>query len=170
MSQEKTIKFELPYENSLRTLYKTVKLKPYDMKICACDLELKACEIEFSDIEIFAKLQNKKEEVIFLIADKNAHLHIKNHGIISGDKKDYDNISFHKEDKTTQFVFLTKDLADKTWLLGDKIIFNADYVLPNGAIAVEKNTEIAYFDLKYKFSKKNWISFNSFLVIVNKII
>ena len=31
---------------------KTVKLKPYDMKICACDLELKACEIEFSDIEI----------------------------------------------------------------------------------------------------------------------
>ncbi|MBR1460495.1 beta galactosidase jelly roll domain-containing protein, partial [bacterium] len=39
----------------------------------------------------------------------------------------------------------------------DKMIFNADYVLPNGAIAVEKSTEIAYFDLKYKFAKKNCI-------------
>ena len=37
------------------------------------------------------------------------------------------------------------------------MIFNADYVLPNGAIAVEKNTEIAYFDLNYGFSKKTCI-------------
>ena len=34
------------------------------------------------------------------------------------------------------------------------MIFNADYVLPNGAAAVDKNTEIAYFDLKHKFAKK----------------
>ena len=27
--------------------------------------------------------------------------------------------------------------------------FNADYVLPNGAAAVDKNTEIAYFDLTH---------------------
>ena len=133
---------------------KTIKLKPYDMKICACDLQLKACEIEFSDVEIFAKLENKKEEVIFMIADKNANIHVKEHGIISGDKKDYDNIAFHKEDKTTQFVFLTKRLADKTWLLKDKLIFNADYVLPNGAVAIERNSEIAYFDMKHKFAKK----------------
>ena len=52
---------------------------------------------------------------------------------------------------------MTKDLADKTWLLGDKMIFNADYVLPNGAAAVERNTEIAYYDLKYKFSTKTCI-------------
>ena len=37
------------------------------------------------------------------------------------------------------------------------MIFNADYVLPNGAAAVDKNTEIAYFDLKYGFNKKNCI-------------
>jgi hypothetical protein len=37
------------------------------------------------------------------------------------------------------------------------MIFNADYVLPNGAVAVEKNTEIAYYDLKYKFSTKTCI-------------
>lgn len=133
---------------------KTVKLKPYDMKICPIDLKLKACEIEFSDVEIFARLQNETEEAIFFIADKNANLYIKNHETISGDKKDFENVTFERDGKKTQIVFLTKNLADRSWLLKDKMIFNADYVLPNGAVAVDKNTEIAYFDLKYKFSKK----------------
>ncbi len=133
------------------------KLKPYDMKICPINLQLKGCTVEFSDMEIFARLHNEDEEVIFIIADKNSFIKILDNEIISGDKKDYDNIKFEKNGKTTQFVFLTKKLADKSWFLKDKVIFNADYVLPNGAIAVEKNTEIAYFDLKNKFSKKNCI-------------
>ena len=136
---------------------KTVKLKPFDMKICPVNLKLKACEIEFSDIEIFARLQKEDEEVIFMLADKNANLYIKDYEPISGDKKDYENVTFEKDGKRTQFVFLTKTLSDRTWMLNDKMIFNADYVLPNGAIAVEKNTEIAYFDLKYGFSKKTLI-------------
>ncbi len=138
-------------------LYKTIKLKPYDMKICPVNLKLKACEIEFSDIEIFARIQNEKDEVIFLISDKNANLYLDNGTIISGDKKDYEHIFFEKNGNTTQFVFLTKKLADKSWLLKDKIIFNADYVLQNGAAAVNKNTEIAYFDLIHGFSKKGCV-------------
>ena len=133
---------------------KIIKLKPYDMKICPINLELKGCEIEFSDIEIFARLQNETEETIFLLADKNAHLYIKDFEKISGDHYNYDNFTLEKNGKKTQFVFLNKNLADKTWLLDDKMIFNADYVLPNGAIAIEKNTEVAYYDLKYKFSTK----------------
>ena len=140
---------------------KTVKLNPYDMKICPMNLPLKGCEIEFSDVEIFARLQNENEEVIFMLADKNANIYIKDHGIISGDKNDYDNLTFHKGKNTTQFVFLTKRLADKTWMLDDKLIFNADYVLPNGAAAVERNTEIAYFDMKHKFSTKYCIVRNA---------
>lgn len=132
----------------------SVNIKPYDMKICPINLKLKACEIEFSDLEIFARLQDENEEVVFLISDKNANLHIKNGETISGDKKDFENITFEKNNKKTQFVFLTKEMADKSWLLKDKIIFNADYVLPNGAAAVSKNTEIGYFDLKNKFNKK----------------
>lgn len=132
----------------------TVKLKPFDMKICPVNLKLKACEIEFSDLEIFARLQNQTEEVIFFIADKDANLYIKDSKTISGDKKDYDNITFEKDGQKTQLVFLTKQLADRSWFLGDRIIFNADYVLPNGAIALEKSSDIAYFDLKHKFSKK----------------
>ena len=133
---------------------KMVVLKPYDMKICAVDLKLKGCDIEFSDLEIFARLQNDDEETIFLLADENANIYLDGCEKLSGKRKNYDNFTMERNGKKTQFVFLTKELADKSWLLGDKMIFNADYVLPNGAVAVEKNTEVAYYDLKYKFSTK----------------
>ncbi len=133
---------------------KTTRLKPYDMKICPLNLKLKACEIEFSDAEIFAKLQTEDEETLFFIADEFSNVYIKDYYVISGKRKDYDNFTFEENGKKTQIVFLTKELSDRTWLLNDKMIFNADYVLPNGAVAVDKNTEIAYFDMKYKFSKK----------------
>ena len=133
---------------------KKVILKPYDMKICPINLKLLGCEIEFSDVEIFARLKNEKEEVIFMLADKNANMYIKDYGIISGDREDYENFSFEKDGKTTQIVFLTKRLSDKSWFLNDKMIFNADFILPNGAAAIERNSEIAYFDLKHKFGKK----------------
>lgn len=133
---------------------KKINLNPYDMKICPQNLSLKACEIEFSDVEIFARLYDKNEEVLFMIADKNANIYLKNGDVISGEKGDYEHLVFKKDGKVTQFVFLTKRLADRSWMLDDKMIFNADYVLPNGAVALERNTEIAYYDLKHKFAKK----------------
>lgn len=151
MNPQKT-EIELP--NGLPS----VTLKPYDMKICPVNLELKGCEIEFSDVEIFARLQNENEEVIFMIADKDANIHLKEHGIISGDRNDYDNLTFENDGKSTQFVFLTKHLADKSWLIDNKLIFNAEYILPNGAAAIERNSEIAYYDLKNKFAKKYCIA------------
>lgn len=143
-------------EIKLKNLYK-VKLKPYDMKIITENLQLKACMIDFSDIEIFAKLENEKDEVIFLISDENANMYLDVKGekaVVSGDKKDYENFKWIISGKTTQFVFISRELANKTWLLGDKVIFNADYVYPNGRIALSKTTEVAYFDLTYGFSKK----------------
>ena len=137
--------------------HKSVRLKPSDMKICPMNLKLKGCEIEFSDAEIFARLQNEEEEVLFILADKDANIYLTSGEIISADKKDYEHITYINDDKKTQFVFLTKQLADRSWFFGDRIIFNADYVLPNGAIALENNTEIAYFDLKHKFSKKTYL-------------
>ena len=143
-----------PDKVELNLLDKNVRLKTCDMKICPVNLKLYGCEIEFSDVEIFARLKNEKEEVLFMLADKDANIYLKEHGIISGDRNDYDNLTFEKDGKKTQFVFITKTLANKTWFLKDKLIFNADYVLPNGAVAIEKNTEIAYYDLKHKFAKK----------------
>lgn len=136
---------------------KNVKIKPYDMKICPVNLKLKACEIEFSDMEIFARLHNDKEDALFFIADKDTNIYLSDGRIISGDKKDYEHITFEENGYRTQFVFLTKQLSDRTWFLKDKIIFNTDYVLPNGAIALENNAEIAYFDLKHGFSKKTYM-------------
>ena len=70
-------------------------LKPYDMKICPENLQLSACKIEFSDIEIFARVKNENDEVIFLIVDESANMFIELQNgekiTISGNKKDYEN-------------------------------------------------------------------------------
>lgn len=132
-------------------------LKPYDMKIIAENLQLNACKIEFSDVEIFARIKNGKDEVLFMIADKDANIHLDIDAekiVISGDKKDYDNLKYEKNGKTTQFLFISPELADKTWVLNDTVIFNADFVYSNGRIAISKTSEIAYFDLVNGFSKK----------------
>lgn len=130
---------------------------PYDMKIIPENLELSSCKIDFSDVEIFARVKNEKDEVIFMLADKDANIHLDVKGekiVISGDKKDYENVKYERDGKTTQFLFITKELADRTWIIDDKVIFNADFVYSNGRIAISKTTEIAYFDLINGFSKK----------------
>lgn len=132
-------------------------LMPFDMKICAENLQLNACKIEFSDVEIFARLKNENDEVLFMITDENANLHLDVNAekvVISGNKQNYENIKFEKDGKTTEFLFISKELSDRTWIVNDKVIFNADFVYSNGRIAISKTTEIAYFDLDNGFSKK----------------
>lgn len=135
-------------------------LKPYDMKIVPENLELLACKIEFSDVEIFARIKgdkNNTDEVLFMIADKDANVCLDVDGekvVISGDRKDYDNFRYESNGKITQFLFITRELANRTWIIDDKVIFNADFVYPNGRIALNKTTEVAYFDLVNGFSKK----------------
>lgn len=132
-------------------------IHPYDMKIIPLNLQLNACKILFSGVEIFARIKNEKNEVLFMIADKNANISLEINGedfTILGDKKDYENIKYEKDGKTTEFLFISKELADRTWIIDDKVIFNADFVYSNGRIALSKTTEVAYFDLTNGFSKK----------------
>jgi len=132
-------------------------LYPYDMKICAEDLGLYACKIEFSQAEIFARIKDENHEVLFMLSDKNSNIYIDKNGekiTISADKNDYENIKFEKDGKSTQFLFISRELANRTWVLDDKVIFNADFVYSNGRIALSKTTEVAYFDLISGFSKK----------------
>ncbi len=147
-------------------------LTPYQMKICAENLQLNACKFKFSDVEIFARLIDENKEVLFMISDENANIHIEHphpqplspqgrgeHNascvtIVSGDKKDYENIKFEHDGKTTEFLFISKELANRTWIVDGKVIFNADFVYSNGRIGISKTTEIAYFDLENGFSKK----------------
>jgi hypothetical protein len=51
-------------------------------------------------------------------------------------------------------LFISKELAARTWIVDDRVIFNADFVYSNGRIALSKTTEVAYFDLINGFSKK----------------
>lgn len=137
--------------------FSSITLKPYDMKICPENLELYACKIEFSDAEIFARLKNDKDEVLFMLSDENTNIYVDIEGekvSISGNKKDYENVKYEKNGKTTSFVFITRPLANRTWVIEDKVIFNADFVYPNGRIGLNKTTEVAYFDLINGFSKK----------------
>ena len=134
-------------------------LKPYDMKIIPENLGLNACNIKFSDIEIFARLKNDKDEVLFMISDNDndTNIYLNCNGedkVISGNKSDYENFGYEKDGKKTQFVFISRELANRTWIIEDKVIFNADFVYSNGRIAISKTTEIAYFDLLNGFSKK----------------
>lgn len=143
-------------ENS-KYLSPSIQISPFDMKIIPQNLQLKACTIDFSDVEIFARIKNEKNEVLFMIADDNSNIYLDVAGekiTVSGNKKNYDNIKYENDGKTTQFLFLTRELASKTWILDDKVIFNADFVYSNGRIALSKTTEVAYFDLINGFSKK----------------
>lgn len=135
----------------------TFHLSPYDMKICAENLQLNACKIEFSDAEIFARIKDENREVIFIISDENAKIHIEARGekiIIPANKANYENVKFEQDCKMSEFLFISRELAKRTWILEDKAIFNADFVYPSGRIALSKTTEVAYFDLKHGFSKK----------------
>ncbi|MCQ2789454.1 MAG: beta-galactosidase [bacterium] len=135
-----------------------VNIKPFDMKICPKNLDLYTCKILFSDAEIFARIKDENKEIIFVFQDKNANLNIEFNGqkeTISANKKDFENKKYEKDNKLTEFVFISREISDKTWIIDDKVIFNADYVYPNGRIAISENSEIAYFDIKNGFSKTN---------------
>lgn len=172
-------------KTSISLLPFSASLSPYDMKIIPENLQLNACKIEFSDVEIFARIKNDNDEVLFMIADKDANIHIEIDDVglenptysdkssevnaslpaersnpskitISGDRKDYDNFKYEKDGKTTQFLFITPELANRTWIIDDTVIFNADFVYSSGRIALSKTTEVAYFDLVNGFSKKHF--------------
>ncbi len=144
-------------ESPLTAHCSPLTLKPYDMKIIPLNLELNACKILFSDVEIFARIKNDNDEVLFMIADKDAKISLEINGedfTIPGDKQNYENVKYENDGKTTEFLFISKELADRTWIVDDKVIFNADFVYSNGRIALSKTTEVAYFDLANGFSKK----------------
>jgi len=132
-----------------------VTVKPFDIKICAKDLQLHACKIDFSDTEIFGRIKNNTHEVIILIADEKSFIKI-NGEIISANKKNYERLVYEEHGQITEFVFIDKPLADKTWIINNQIIFNADIVFSNGIVGLKNTTDVAYYDLIHGFSKKTY--------------
>jgi beta-galactosidase len=155
-----------------------VNLKPYDMKILPQDLKLKGCKIDFSTFSIFSKINNHNQEVVLLLIDDDSELILSDfdeQNIPSGFNteqvggklylklSDTNNnnllkTSFSKAGQTTEFIFLNQKTADKTWILGNKILIGADFIQNNPYQAVfSQHTEVKVLDLD---KNNNWQTTN----------
>ena len=94
------------------------------MKIMPVDLNLNGCKIDFSSFEIFGKVAQNNHEVVFMILDENSEIYIsgieKSLVLKSQDLKEFDSFKFNKNGSITEFIFITPETADKTWLFNNK--------------------------------------------------
>ena len=132
-----------------------ININSFDMKILPVNLQLNGCKILNSGLEIFVRLKSSanKDFVFLVIDEKNCiELEDENGNIqeISGDKKDFESL----EIGNTTFIFLSYEITNKTWKSDNKLIFNADFVYPNGKIAVDTNRCIMIFNPEEGFSKQ----------------
>lgn len=135
-------------EQDLKVLNKySLKIKPFDMKILPIGIELDACKIDFSSFEIFGRIENNKQETVFLIIDENSEAVIINNNnaksIKTENVKDFDSFKFTKQDKTTEIIFISPETADKIWIFDNKVLIGADFLTENfEKAAFNRNTEI----------------------------
>lgn len=142
----------------------TFSLKPYDMKILPVDLQLKTVKLEFSTAQLLGKIESEDYEVVMAIADNDSYIKISEDVNVVKNTLEYENnilklpqgidfssIVFEKDGKTTELVMLVQDLADKTWILEDKIIIGAQMLTNNNKdIGISKDATIKIFDLDSK--------------------
>lgn len=149
-------------------------LKAYDMKILPNNLSLKGCKINLSSLSLMGKIENEQKESILIILDKNNSMKISdydsfeiNDTITSKeidnsmlltfsdiDNANFQKAAFKKDGKTTEFIFITKKTADKTWIIDNKFIFGADILwAQENKIAVSEDTTIKIYNLE-KWSEK----------------
>ena len=140
----------LTTELKIPTLY-SLALKPYDMKILPVNLKLFGCRLDFSSFSIFGRLEKENYETIFFILDEDSELILSEfeNKELSGEgeieefedkirikfnklpENDMFSFKFSRLDKTTEFIFLKENTADKTWLLDGKAIIGPDILLDN---------------------------------------
>lgn len=152
---------------SLKSGY-SVSLKPFDMKILPMDLDLFACKIKFSSMSIFARIYNSDHEIIFLIPDENSEMIISDYASISASDavsiqanehfikilfrsiphNDLLSCKFTKGDKTTEFIFIKEETADKSWIINNQLVIGPEYITDNNKkAAFERNSELEVITL-----------------------
>ena len=142
-------------EHNLKVLGNyNLAIKPFDMKIMPVDLNLNGCKIDFSSFEIFGRVEHGEQpgfnETVFLLIGENSEIFVSDYEeqiatphlldayrndnsllIKSKDVKDLDSFKFVKQDKTTEFVFISPETADKTWIFDNKMLIGADFLTEN---------------------------------------
>ncbi|MDD3419649.1 MAG: beta-galactosidase, partial [Candidatus Gastranaerophilales bacterium] len=145
------------------------ELQPYDMKIIPYNLVLKGCKIDLSSLSIFGKIATEDKEAVILILEEDNSIKISDYDTFSLDEKlsykeevnsvilnfndiedlDFAKASFTRFGKQTEFIFLKKQTAAKTWILDNKFIFGADFIWPNkNELAVSQSATIKTYDLE----------------------
>lgn len=161
---------------NLQPQIKTIKasgdefdIKPYDMKILAHNLTLKGCNLDFSSLSIVGKIQNESKETILLLLENSSFIKVSGYDdfeideefvykqkdgtvVLNLEDNDYLNfkkVSFSKNGKTTEFLFVNQKTSDKTWILDNRFIFGADFLWEQkNEIAVSQSTAIKTYDLE----------------------
>ncbi|MBQ3101474.1 beta-galactosidase, partial [bacterium] len=140
--------------NFAQTRVANFDLNPFEMKILPENLKLMDAKIVSSGLEIFARLKNDTKETIFLISDYKNSMEIKDKNgeihKISGDKEDFEEVDFG----CTKFIFASHKTYSKAWKLGEKVIFGADFIYPNGKIATKETSEIKTYTIDEGWSSK----------------
>lgn len=137
------------HDVNLETVYGNLNLKPFDMKILPINLNLYACKIEFSSFEIFASTGNEQVQNVFLLRDDRAWIDVsgvvvKTSGLScsKGEKvtinanncENLSYVSFEKDGKVTNLIFLDTETADKSWMVENQVFIGADMLnYPNKA-------------------------------------
>jgi len=106
-------------------------VNPMDMKILPINLELKGCTIDFSGMSLFGRVFDGEKETVLVLIEKNNELKItrgETQYVIKGD--DVEDLS-RRRFGNTEFLFLKEASADKTWIVGNKIVFGVDFLTDN---------------------------------------
>ena len=157
-----------PDVKTVKTLDFNFEIEPYDMKILPHNLSLKACKIDFSSLSIIGKIQNQNKESILILLEDNNSIKISDYDSFEASENlsykedigsllltfshvedlDFETIRFEKAGKTTEFIFVTKENCDRSWILDNKFIFGADFIWPNKKeLAISQSTTIKKYDL-----------------------
>jgi len=136
----------------------SLRSEPFSMKIMPVELNLNACKIDFSSFEIFGRIEHgvygeqpSEHETVFFLIDENSEIFVSGYEdfscrhfeeaqrvdvtscptIKSTDVKDFSSYKFIKNGKITEFIFITPETADKTWIFDNKVLVGADFLTEN---------------------------------------
>jgi hypothetical protein len=133
--------------NTCETQINGVNVQSFDMKILPQNLKFRGCEILSSGLEIFTKIENEKNQWVFIVGDEKNYIHIKD--LKTGEIKSYYG---YMEDFTTldfnetKIAFLNYKTLNKTWKLNGGLVFGADFVYAGGKIAMREAKNLKFFD------------------------
>ena len=77
--------------------------------------------------------------------------------MLSGDRADFETLEFSSSadndtgKNVTNFIFISRKIANNAWKLNNKLIFGASFIYPDGRIFCNKLSKIKTYSIKEGF-------------------